>query len=265
MKRNIIVSRITTSGLLVALSIILQRIFVFPQGPTFYRISLGNVPIIFASLLLGPLYGGIVGAASDIVGSTVISSGKFLPWPFISATLYGVIPYLILLLMKKLPIKLKFPVFYFTAFAFYVFVVIYVFQNSSVIYGKDFTTETMLQFEFNTVSRILFLVFITLFAGTLLTTLIILKVKANSRFDNKITSSLVDLAYTLFVTRLILDVAYATIWKKPVMGMDYAVSVFFHTVILLILVPLETFVLTTISKPLSNSSVARHLHIDEND
>lgn len=261
-KRNIIVSRITTSGLLVALSIILGRIFVFPQGPTFYRISLGNVPIIFASLLLGPIYGGIVGAASDIVGSTAVWSGNFLPWPFISATLYGIIPYFIVFLMKKMPAKLKFPLFYITALAFYVFVVVYLFQNNKEI---DIQKLLKLEFEFNTLSLVLFSVFITVFFGALLTTLIVLKVKNNERFDNKITSSLVNLSYSLFITHLILDVAYATIWKKPVMGVDYAVSVFFHTVILLILVPLETFVLTTISKPLSNNSSTRQLHIDKND
>ena len=68
------VQKITLSALLLALTIILTRITPFQSIPVipWVRVSLGPALIIFASIYLGPLYGAIVGAGSDILG--------ILPW-----------------------------------------------------------------------------------------------------------------------------------------------------------------------------------------
>lgn len=64
------VQKITLAALLLALTIILTRITPFQNWPVipWVRISLGPALIIFSSIFLGPFYGAIVGAGSDILG-----------------------------------------------------------------------------------------------------------------------------------------------------------------------------------------------------
>ena len=64
------VQKITLSALFLALIIILTRITPLQNIPVipWIRISLGPALIIFSSLILGPIYGAIVGALSDILG-----------------------------------------------------------------------------------------------------------------------------------------------------------------------------------------------------
>lgn len=250
MRRNLAVFRLTTSGLLIALSIILQRIFVLPQGPTFYRISLANVPIIFASLLMGPVYGGIVGGLSDFIGATVLPSGTFFVWPFISATLYGVLPALIIMLLKKIPVKIKTILFHIVALSLYVFVVLYILKNNKAFYGVDENGERYL--EFSPLFRITSLIVLTLVGVAVSVAITWLQIKNKGMPINEITGGPVDLAFALLLTRIILDVGYATVWKHSLWQIDFVISFFFHTIILLVLVPLETFFLTLISKPLSS-------------
>ena len=69
--------RITISALFIAISIVLTRFFVFPYGPTFFRLTLGNVPIILGGILMGPIYGALIGFGADIVGATLFPSGNF--------------------------------------------------------------------------------------------------------------------------------------------------------------------------------------------
>lgn len=64
------VQKITLAALLLALTIILTRITPLQNWPVipWVRISLGPALIIFSSIFLGPFYGAIVGAGSDILG-----------------------------------------------------------------------------------------------------------------------------------------------------------------------------------------------------
>ena len=57
------VQKITLSGIFLALVIIFTRFLAIQYIPVipFVRISLGPALIIFSSLLLGPVYGGIIG------------------------------------------------------------------------------------------------------------------------------------------------------------------------------------------------------------
>ena len=68
------VQRIAIGGLLLALIIIFTRFLSFQNIPLipFVRISIGPALIIFASLLLGPIYGGIIGGLSDILGILLV-------------------------------------------------------------------------------------------------------------------------------------------------------------------------------------------------
>lgn len=85
-------------GVLVAVSIVLTRVFGFVIGPGgILRISLGEVPIILAGVLFGPVGGGLTGIAADVIGVAINSHGG-VPHPgfTLSAALTGSIPGLLL-------------------------------------------------------------------------------------------------------------------------------------------------------------------------
>ena len=53
-------------ALLVAMQLVLSRIFVIELGP--YRITVGTVCTVLAGLWMGPVAGGICGGCADIIG-----------------------------------------------------------------------------------------------------------------------------------------------------------------------------------------------------
>ena len=81
-------------AVLISMSIVLSRYMSFSIGNGI-RISLGNLPIIIASLMFGPFAGAIVGFAADFIGATVMTGttpAAFNPFLCIGPVLIGIIP-----------------------------------------------------------------------------------------------------------------------------------------------------------------------------
>ena len=96
--------KITTIGLLIALSIILTRIAslrVAIGGVEGIRIGLGRLPIILGGIIFGPLAGGLIGAFSDLLGYFINPIGVYMPHFTLTSALTGIIPAAILILMRK--------------------------------------------------------------------------------------------------------------------------------------------------------------------
>ena len=96
--------KITTIGLLIALSIILTRIAslrVAIEGVVGIRIGLGRLPIILGGIMFGPLAGGLIGAFSDLLGYFINPIGAYMPHFTLTSALTGIIPATILILMRK--------------------------------------------------------------------------------------------------------------------------------------------------------------------
>lgn len=107
---NKITFKIVASGLLIALSVVLTRIFsadLVIAGVPAARLAIGYVPIIIASIILGPYFGMTVGAAADIIGFFLFPKGVYFPPITITSALVGLLPYLIVRLSGKLPYWLK--------------------------------------------------------------------------------------------------------------------------------------------------------------
>ena len=68
MKKHKGIQKIAISAMLISLSTVIGIVCknLFSIG-LFYRITFENLPIIFASLTLGPLYGAVIGFASDFI------------------------------------------------------------------------------------------------------------------------------------------------------------------------------------------------------
>ncbi|MBE6031645.1 MAG: folate family ECF transporter S component [Clostridiales bacterium] len=91
MKKILNTKVMVTLALLIAINLILTRIFVI-YFSDFSRFDLGNVPLILAGLFFGPAAGAIAGAAADILGSVVLSGRGWFPPLTIGPVLMGLIP-----------------------------------------------------------------------------------------------------------------------------------------------------------------------------
>lgn len=78
------------SGVCAALSVVLGKLLQIPIGNSI-RISFENLPILLASLQLGPVFGGCVGVVADLIGCAVMG---YTVNPFITlgAALVGILP-----------------------------------------------------------------------------------------------------------------------------------------------------------------------------
>jgi riboflavin transporter len=103
------VKRINTRALVLialfaAISIVLTRFLVVYLSNS-VRISFGMIPVILASLLLGPLAGAFTGGVADILGSVLFSPLGWYPPLTISPVLIGILPALLKpLILKKVSI-----------------------------------------------------------------------------------------------------------------------------------------------------------------
>ncbi len=76
-------------GVLIAIQVVLARFASINAWNI--RIGFGFVPVMFAGMYLGPLYGGVVGGVADFLGSMLFPSGAYFPGFTATAFLTGVI------------------------------------------------------------------------------------------------------------------------------------------------------------------------------
>ena len=99
---NKAVRKITISALLLALTVICLKVIAINPGFSFVRVSLGPALIIFSSLFLGPVYGGVVGAGSDLLGAFVFPTGEYQPLFTLVYGLLGVLPWFLNFILKRI-------------------------------------------------------------------------------------------------------------------------------------------------------------------
>lgn len=263
-----LVTAITFSGFLIAMSIILQRLFVIPFGvPSLYRISLGNVPIIMGSLFLGPVFGGLVGAASDLIGIALFPVGTFVIWPTLTAAAYGIFPWLFLRLIFVINKRVKFPLLYpFLVFIFTTLFV-YVLVEDEV---RNPISSTRPPIVFTPTFKIIFSLVLLLLIGVVLFLGFYLDKKYKDKSALKLTGAPTQLALAILFTSFFTDVIYTSWWKLEVYHTNYMVSVFFHTAIMFILFPIQTSIIALLGRVYEKSNVSRLLNHksvenDEND
>ena len=96
---------LVTLGLLTAISVVLTRFCVIYLTDTL-RISFGNIPIIMAGIVFGPVAGVLTGLAADLVGAVFLSGLGWYPPLTLTAMIMGLLPGL----LRKLVVnKLGFP------------------------------------------------------------------------------------------------------------------------------------------------------------
>lgn len=83
------ISTLTCIALLIALEIIFTRFIAI--NTQFLRISVGMIPVAVAGIMFGPIWGGICGAAGDILGMLIFPSGAYFPGFTVTAAATGIV------------------------------------------------------------------------------------------------------------------------------------------------------------------------------
>lgn len=95
-KRKVFTTKtLTYSAMLVALSVAINSLRIG-------NISFGGFPIIFSGLTMGPIVGFVVGGVADVIGFIIrpSASGGFNPLFILTSALTGLIPGLVIILLK---------------------------------------------------------------------------------------------------------------------------------------------------------------------
>ena len=88
--KKIPVTVLAYAGVLVAMNILLSRVFTINLG-TSIRINFSAAPVFLAGIWFGPFIGGLTGIAADLMGCVVSGYAPF-PLITVSTCLWGVIP-----------------------------------------------------------------------------------------------------------------------------------------------------------------------------
>ena len=246
------VQKITLSALLLALTIILTRITPLQNFPLipWIRISLGPALIIFSSILLGPLYGAIVGAGSDILGIVLFPNSlgyAINPLFTLVYGLLGVLPWILYILIKR--IKNRFiPIITFltSSILVYAALVIFIFLVPSIFAN----------YSFETWHRILIVsIAFVLMVGTIVSIFFI------NKFYQKRYGEIFSpykIAFVCLVSEIAIMLFLNSLVKTITFEVNYWVIFFAQLVVFFIDVPLNTFVvegLLLLSQKLNNRRI----------
>ena len=223
-----ITRKITTAAFFTAIAIILTRFFgiVVPLGgyPSL-SLDFGSVPITIAGIILGPIFGGIVGLASDLIGFFIVNNrgGVFHFGFLLNAVLTGVIPGLIYKYLKNK----KITNFKFVLISLMYFVSVYYFL---VIRAAD-------PLAIKLVSTILLLI---------VTSLIIF-------FDFKLKNKQLKLViFTVLIVEIFVYITLTPIWLYQLYELPYIFSALSRVFRAILLVPIKTFLIYQSLKILKN-------------
>ncbi len=95
LSRNTLSSRLALCGMLLGLSVLLGQISTINVaiGPiTGLKVGLGQIPIVFISIVLGPVFGAAAGFAGDLIRTMLGNGGAYNPAFGIVAALLSAVP-----------------------------------------------------------------------------------------------------------------------------------------------------------------------------
>ena len=88
-------------ALFAAISIVFTRYASVMIDDGTVRLGFGSIPIIFSGMILGPLAGAFIGIVADLLGILISPQGAFHPGLTLSSALTGLIPGLVVLILKN--------------------------------------------------------------------------------------------------------------------------------------------------------------------
>ena len=240
--RNDIVHKITLSGLILALVIIFTRFLSIQNIPfiPFVRISLGPALIIFASIYLGPIFGAVIGGASDILGIVLVPNSLgygINPMITLVYALLGVVPWLIYKLIKmvKKPQITKICLSSALILLWLFILFFLIFNNQITLFGKTYIFEIW--------HKVLIIVLSFVFmSGSAVAIFFI-----NRHFEHKFSDLQVNpynVAFASLTAEFFVLLILNSIVKMFFFEVDFLFIFFSQAIVFFIDIPLNTIVIT---------------------
>jgi len=240
-----IVQKICLAGIFIPLVAIFQKIFAVNYIPIvpFVRISFGGPAlIIFASILLGPWFGLMVGAFSDLVGFFMFDPKMFGSLPFFQITaiyaLLGFSSYFVFKLIHKIAnTKLMVYIECGTFLALLIGATLFlIFNDSIALYGVEYQIELIHRIL---VPIILFILLLVLFLITLFF----------NRFFKKrsVNISVFHISFSCFILELFVMLIFGSIMKAWAFSTTTFLAIFLSQLLVFFFnIPLNTFLISYI-------------------
>lgn len=227
---------VVKAALLAAASIILTRFFSYMiplGGLPALRIGFGNVPLIIAGMMLGPVAGGIVGVVSDLVGFMINPmGGMYFPGFTLTAALYGVISGILFRRLKIHELKINFNI------VNAVFMVVFALAIAGLVFGGEGT-------DFGDAPTTLILVLM----GLVTALFIALPFAISSKYKNKISQISFDkIAFVVSSTYVINALFLNTLWLSMMLDKGFVALLPGRVVASVITIPLYSWIIYSLSK-----------------
>ena len=243
------IQKITLAAMLLILTVVGTRIPALFSIPSleFVRLSLGPAFIIFSSIILGPLYGAFIGAASDLLGAIVFPQtlgtiGTINPFITLMYGLMGLIAWLVFFLIKKVKKTKALSLSMFIAIAvMYVFLVVYVIANNSITSfgGKVYPLSIPVK------------VIVISLASILTAGFVISYIYFAKYFEKKYQNiaTIIDfrqISFIVFVCEVLICLIMGSVVKSFMYGVDFLVIFFIQSIMFFIDIILNSYISTLV-------------------
>ena len=239
------IQKICLTGLFIALTMVLQKVLAINYIPVvpFLRVSLGGpAVIIFSSIFLGPLYGLVVGVASDVIGYFLLDPKMmgFLPQISVIYGVLGLISCFFFLIFKHIKKDKVVMIIEGTTFsAILVATTLFLVLNNNLqLYS---TTYTLALWQKIVIPVILLVLLTALFVTT-----IIMNKKLKS---DVLPISPINISFSCFAIEIFVMVGLGTLMKGWAFGFNtYPMILVCQLLVLFVNVPLNTWLITLFLK-----------------
>ena len=228
------IQKICLTGLFIALAVICQKVMAVNYIPAlpFVRVSFcGPALIIFASVILGPFYGMIVGAASDLLGYLIFDP-RTNPM-FIQITLiYAVLGFA----------------------SYFVFSFVRSITNKKLILGIEigtllviWTAATVFLIT-NAKVELVFKIIVPIASGLLFIGLILFSIFFKGKEDNPFISPL-HICFASFICDFLFLLWFGSLMKAWAFGFNIFITIFLcQALVMFVNVVLDTFFISTFQR-----------------
>lgn len=228
------IQKICLAGLFMALAVILQKVVAVNYIPVlpFVRVSFcGPALIMFSSVLLGPVYGMLVGAMSDLLGYLIFDPRTYPPFLQITA-IYAVLGF----------------------FSYFVFSLVRSINNRKAMLGIEIGTlsaiwiATTIFLLLNEKVELVFKIAVPIVSGLLFIGLILFSVLYKGKEDNPFISPL-HICFASFVCDFLFLLLFGSVMKAWAFGFQTFVTIFLcQALVMFVNVMLDTVFISAFQK-----------------
>jgi len=228
------IQKICLAGLFMALAVILQKVVAINYIPVlpFVRVSFcGPALIMFSSVLLGPVYGMLVGIASDLLGYLIFDPRTYPPFLQITA-IYAVLGF----------------------FSYFVFSFVRSIKSRKVMLGIEIVSlsaiwvVSSLFLFLNNQVELVFKIVVPIVSGLLFIGLILFSVLYKGKEDDPFISPL-HICFASFVCDFLFLLLFGSLMKAWAFGFQIFVTIFLcQAIVMFVNVMLDTVFMSSFQK-----------------